>query len=232
MKRFSLVTVVVFSAVLSIVAGKNPADYPLKVHILQQAWGSHNLRYNEYKATGRGNVWEADAVHGFDFTYDCSFGIRRTARNEPYLAKWKKPQLRLTLLAGQIGKNGKYQECELQTTVRDGVYIMNDGGITEMSQADYKTWKAKRDAAREGGQAATNDPSAVSRLSVSSTPDNAEIEIDGEFMGNTPSVFKLAPGEHTISVQKDGYKSWEKKMKLAAGDIKLNADLELNQAAK
>jgi|SRR6185437_2313086 len=228
----SLVTVVMFCAVLSLFAGKNPADYPLKVHILQQAWGSHNLRYNEYKATGRGNVWEGDAVHGFDFTYDCSFGIRRTARNEPYLAKWRKPQLRLALLASQIGRNGKYQECELQTTVRDGVYILNNGGITEMSQSDYKTWKTKQDAAKSSNQAGTKDPSAISKLSVASTPDNAEIEIDGEFMGNTPSVLELAPGEHTISVQKPGYKTWEKKMKLAAGAINLKADLEQNEAAR
>jgi PEGA domain-containing protein len=61
---------------------------------------------------------------------------------------------------------------------------------------------------------------------VASTPESAEIEIDGEFMGNTPSVLDLDPGEHTVTVRKPGYAPWERKMKLAGGDVKLNAELE------
>ena len=144
MKRFGLLAVFLSGIALAAFAGKSPSDYPLKVHILQQNWASHNLRYNEYRATGRGNIWEGDSVHAFEFTYDCSFGVRRTARNEPYLAKWKKPQTRLALLESQIGKSNKYRECELKTTVHDGVYILGGGGISEMSQDEYKAWKAKR----------------------------------------------------------------------------------------
>ncbi|HKT49305.1 MAG TPA: PEGA domain-containing protein [Candidatus Angelobacter sp.] len=220
MKRFSFVAAVLAVFSLGAFAGKNPANYPLKVHILQQAWGSHNVRYSEYRATGRGNIWNGDDVHAFDFSYDCSFGVRRTARNQPYPGKWKKPDQRLALLAFDIGKPEKYHECDLKTTVHPGVYIMSAGGITEMSQAEYKEWKSKRSAQPDTAS------SAVSRLSVASTPDSAEIEIDGEFMGNTPSVLDLDPGEHTVTVRKAGYAPWERKMKLAAGDVKLNAELE------
>ncbi len=226
MKRLLLLAVILLSLVLSSFAGKSPADYPLKVHILQQMWASHNVRYSEYKATGWGNIWADDSVHAFEFTYDCSFGLRKTARNEPYLAKWKKPQLRLALLASQIGKSDKYHECELKTTVHEGVYILGAGGISEMSQQNYKAWKAKHDAAGAGQPGDATVSSAVSRLSIASTPDSGEIEIDGEFMGNTPSVLELDPGEHSITVRKAGYKAWEKKVKLAAGEIKLNAELE------
>jgi hypothetical protein len=131
---------------LAVFAGKDPADYPLKVHILQQNWASHNLRYNEHKGTGRGNIQEGDAVHAFDFTYNCNFMLTRTAVNQPLSGKWKKPQLRLALLEEKIGKAGEYQECELKTLVRDGVYMLGQGGITELSQEEYKTWKAQRDA--------------------------------------------------------------------------------------
>lgn len=226
MKRFSFLAAVLIVLSLPAFAGKDPAKYPLKIHILQQAWGSHNLRYSEYQATGRGNVWDGDAVHAFDFSYDCSFGVRRTARNQPYLGKWKKPNQRLALLAFDIGKADKYHECDLKTTVHPGVYVMNAGGIAEMSQAEYKDWKAKQ-SSRPNVVAS----SGVSRLSVASTPDSAEIEIDGEFMGNTPSVLDLDPGEHMITVRKPGYAAWEKKMKLVAGDVKVNAELE-QEAAK
>lgn len=221
MKRLSFLAAVLTVLSLPALAGKNPANYPLKVHILQQAWGSHNVRYNEYRATGRGNIWDGEAVHAFDFSYDCSFGVRRTARNQPYLGKWKKQNERLALLAFDIGKPDKYHECDLKTTVHPGVYVMNAGGIAEMPQAEYKEWKAKRSAPPHPAVS-----SAVSRLSVASTPDSAEIEIDGEFMGNTPSVLDLDPGEHTVTVRKPGYAAWERKMKLAAGDVTLNAELE------
>ena len=45
MRRFSLLAAVLICLTLSAFAGKNPADFPWKVYILQQAWGSHNLRY-------------------------------------------------------------------------------------------------------------------------------------------------------------------------------------------
>jgi len=134
----------VISVPLLAFAGKNPPDYPLKVHILQQNWSSHNVRFNAYKATGRGNIFEGDQVRAFDFTYNCSFGLRRTARNQPYLAKWKKDELRLALIEEKIGSEDKYQECELKTTVHEGVYILRAGTITEMSQEQFKEMRAKR----------------------------------------------------------------------------------------
>jgi hypothetical protein len=227
MKRVCLLAAILLSLPLVAIAGKDPSDYPLKVHVLQQHWSSHNSFRGWYRATGRGNVWEGDSVHGFDFKYDCSFGLTRTARNQAYLAKWKKPGLRLELLAMQIGKEGKYQDCELETTVRGGVYIRTHGDITEMSQDEYKDRLAKRAAARAAqASQAPAGAATVAKLSIGSNPPDAEVEVDGDFMGNTPSVFELSPGEHTIVVQKSGYASWEKKMKLVPGEIRLNAELQ------
>jgi len=61
---------------------------------------------------------------------------------------------------------------------------------------------------------------------VVSTPDGADIEIDGSFVGNTPSVVELAPGDHVVIVKKSGYKPWERKVKVSGGEIKLTAELE------
>jgi len=67
---------------------------------------------------------------------------------------------------------------------------------------------------------------AVPRVSVASTPDGADIEIDGSFVGNTPSVVEVAPGEHVVIVKKAGYQPWERKLKVSGGEIKLTAELE------
>jgi hypothetical protein len=64
------------------------------------------------------------------------------------------------------------------------------------------------------------------KISVVSTPEGADIEIDGSFVGNTPSVVELSAGEHVVVVKKSGYKAWERKLKVTGGDIKLSAELE------
>jgi len=72
------------------------------------------------------------------------------------------------------------------------------------------------------GQAATS-----AKISVASIPDGADIEVDGSFVGNTPSDIDVADGEHTISVQKTGFKPWQRKLKINNGSsIHLKAELE------
>ena len=66
----------------------------------------------------------------------------------------------------------------------------------------------------------------IPKISVFSTPEGADIEIDGNFVGNTPSVVELAPGEHVVIVKKSGYKAWQRKLKVSGGEIKLTAELE------
>jgi len=65
------------------------------------------------------------------------------------------------------------------------------------------------------------------KLSIVSIPDGADIEVDGSFVGNTPSDVQLPEGEHTVSVKKAGFKDWEKKLKVTGGsNVHLNAELE------
>jgi hypothetical protein len=60
------------------------------------------------------------------------------------------------------------------------------------------------------------------KLSIQSTPDGADIEVDGSFVGSTPSALELAPGEHTVVVSKKGYEPWQRKVKMVGSDIKAN----------
>jgi len=72
-------------------------------------------------------------------------------------------------------------------------------------------------------------PAVVStgKLSVASLPEGADIEVDGSFVGNTPSDVQVIEGEHTVSVKKTGFKDWERKLKVSSGSsVHLNAELE------
>jgi hypothetical protein len=63
-------------------------------------------------------------------------------------------------------------------------------------------------------------------VEVSSAPSGADVELDGNFVGNTPSTIGVSQGDHTITVKKNGYKLWEKKIKVTSGNVKISAELE------
>jgi hypothetical protein len=62
-------------------------------------------------------------------------------------------------------------------------------------------------------------------LTVSSTPDGAEIEIDRKVAGNTPMTVPLSHGEHWVTLRKDGYRLWRRRIKIESGPLELNAEL-------
>jgi hypothetical protein len=72
---------------------------------------------------------------------------------------------------------------------------------------------------------------AQASLAIESTPPGADIEVDGIFVGSTPSTLALEPGNHEITVKKKGFADWTRKMNVTAGSIHLNAELEAAPAA-
>lgn len=74
----------------------------------------------------------------------------------------------------------------------------------------------------ESGPAA--QPASVT---VKSTPPGADINVDGKFMGSTPSTIQLDAGEHEVSVEKEGLRPWQRTMTVSAGgSITIDATLE------
>jgi hypothetical protein len=58
----------------------------------------------------------------------------------------------------------------------------------------------------------------VASVQLSSDPTGAEITIDGNYVGNTPSLIKLKPGMHSIRMTLPGYAPWERSIETAAGE--------------
>jgi hypothetical protein len=68
---------------------------------------------------------------------------------------------------------------------------------------------------------------ATSAVMIKSTPDGGEITIDGKLVGTTPSTVQLTPGEHAISIDKPGFKQWQRTITVTAGGaINLEATLD------
>jgi hypothetical protein len=115
------------------------------------------------------------------------------------------------------------------------------GSVQTACEAIDKDWAAHGSEIRAAALAAQSKsvtsqaPAATAvsqvvtsaKILVASIPDGADIEVDGSFVGNTPSDIDVADGEHTVSVQKRGFKSWQRKLKVSHGSsIHLKAELE------
>jgi len=63
-------------------------------------------------------------------------------------------------------------------------------------------------------------------VQVNSSPEGADVSVDGSFVGNAPASLKLSPGKHTIQVSQAGYKGWSRELTAMPGaETKLNAVL-------
>lgn len=104
--------------------------------------------------------------------------------------------------------------------------------VTAYVNGDMKLDLAKFQPPSQEQQAANSAPSAApasasAKIQLESDPPGADIELDGSFVGNTPSDVQVAEGDHTIKVKKAGFKDWERSLKVSAGSsVHLNAELE------
>jgi hypothetical protein len=75
-----------------------------------------------------------------------------------------------------------------------------------------------------------NSPVAQTKVAVSSTPPGAEIELDGKFVGSTPSELNILEGSHTVEIKKTGFKLWQRNLTVTAGStVQIHADLDAQQ---
>ncbi len=116
--------------------------------------------------------------------------------------------------------------CELQIqTIYSGLFNKDESDFKK--RVDDSLDKLKNEPtpapAEQPSAPATQAEAAVS---VNSTPAGADIEIDGSFVGNTPSKVTLTPGTHTVVVKKSGFGDWSKTLTVTSGTITLSAELE------
>jgi PEGA domain len=62
---------------------------------------------------------------------------------------------------------------------------------------------------------------------ITSTPTQADIEIDGKYAGSTKSSTTLSPGTHAVIIKRNGYEPWSRTIEVAEGsELTINADLQ------
>lgn len=131
---------------LTLLAGKNLADYPLQIQVIESHWNRH---YGTVEGWGRGDITDGNSIRGFDFSYSAMEPFHRTVGDAHYLAKWKKEGLKMELLVGEIGAPDKFHTYDLKTTVRDDVYVRGHNGAAAISQEEYRAKDKDKDKEKD-----------------------------------------------------------------------------------
>ena len=181
-------------------------------------------------------VWQTGKILGYESLFRSSRGTGGIRRANVY-------ELRGPDLIYLIDFCGAFQAGQFETgqvvdfgVDADRLYIRHDNNKEYNCQIDGKQKPEDAQATNTGAQTVAAVPTAApvpatAKLSIVSIPDGADIEVDGNFAGNTPSDLAVPDGEHAITVRKSGYKNWERKMKVVAGsNIRLSAELEKTAA--
>ncbi len=98
--------------------------------------------------------------------------------------------------------------------------------VTAFVQGDTKLDAAKTALPVGAAPMAAAAVSEASNLTVDSSVAGADIEVDGAFVGNTPSTVSVPAGKHTITIKKKGYAAWTRTMNLSGPTIHIDAELE------
>lgn len=133
---------------------KNPADYPLRIHIFtrSQATFYRNRAVDEARGEGRANLFENSEPRAVDFSFDCGEKIVPSFGFETYPAKWKKPNQELVVLFPVFGKPNAYFTCKLKTLVKDYAYFRRNGKLESEPSAAFKAWMLMHEYDPEHGK--------------------------------------------------------------------------------
>jgi len=97
---------------------------------------------------------------------------------------------------------------------------------SDAAAANPETPKLNPAPTRQSGAPSASSTIAPASLNIDSSPAGADIEIDGAFVGNTPSTVSVGRGSHQITLKKKGFMEWSKALSVTGGAIHLNAELE------
>ncbi|HWW22529.1 MAG TPA: PEGA domain-containing protein [Edaphobacter sp.] len=95
--------------------------------------------------------------------------------------------------------------------------------VTAFVSGDMKLDMAKFAPVASGTPVVATSP--AQGLTIESSVPNCDIEVDGNFVGSTPSSLNLAPGKHEIVVKKAGYQDWTRSMMVGSGAVRLSAEM-------
>ncbi len=127
---------------------------------------------------------------------------------------------------GTPGVNFSLAASELATMIQTKFGVRPSAIVPIPASPSISVVQASSDSV--GSQTArSGSTGAPSNITITSTPDGADIEVDGALLGNTPATIPLMPGQRVVAISKKGFKPYQKTIQvLAGGSQRITAELE------
>jgi hypothetical protein len=140
----------------------NIADFPLRVHVVQNNNHTHyrDRMMDWVDGEGRANLYENGMPRGFDYGFRCNDRVRLSEGYETYPARWKKAGRELEILQPIMGKPGAVWGCTLKVDMKDNVFVRHNGLVEEQPAAKLKEWMDRRQYDPEHGKNQPEPPPA------------------------------------------------------------------------
>jgi len=123
------------------------------------------------------------------------------------------------------GKDIEIRQGSSFTAFVNGDTWLDDIAFETKTASTISAPPAEASPAPKNAEGVLKNDQAVA-VFITSSPAGAEIEFDGNFVGNTPETLKVLSGDHLVVLRKHGFKSWERKLRVAGEIVNLTADLE------
>ena len=179
----------------------------------------------------------------YSFEYGIyTLSVERQQRDGSYvvLHRFQQRGIYHTLYGIPLGGKGHHPA---HAVIEEAAEWINSGGLSQAERlAAESTTPATSLAtplptpatihADSNAPAASTSGSVAAVLDISSNPTAAEIEVDGAFVGNTPSSVEVSPGEHALKITKKGFVPWERRLKAMPGHASVSPELETVETGK
>ena len=131
-----------------------------------------------------------------------------------------------------IGATVYIDNVEVGTTPLLKSEILVGHRKVEFRKQDYKT--VFMDVEIEEGKlnSFSAELSDAFTATVSTQPGGASLQIDGNYLGQTPYVFETSSGDYQVNISKPGYAPYKKKIHLDASTPELNITLQRKMLSK
>lgn len=114
-----------------------------------------------------------------------------------------------------IGPLGKGSPAESSTAATPPSATSNSPGPSVKLAVHTETAGGSSSDAAQSDQPIS--PANTAKVMVSAEPTGGDIYVDGNFMGNTPSLIELPAGSRAIRVEAKGQKPWSRTVSLTRG---------------
>ena len=175
---------------------------------------SDNLLIGQF--AGGGDTQSSGYIAAYDLTTGKFNGLLQDASGKPLVIKgiW-------ALSPGSVRPNNSDSTAPPAAQVYFSAGTNNGTG----ELFGYLAAVSTEDRVEEAPQWSPRSASDT-RAHISSTPAGADIQVDGDYVGATPSDIDLTCCWHDVTIIKPGRKPWTRRVRIAGGHLNINAQLQ------